>query len=65
MDIVPGRRAGTGDVGYIISGIKTSKVKVGDTITHIARPCSKGISGFEEVEAYGLCRRLPIETEDF
>ena len=40
-----------GDVGYIISGIKTSKeVKVGDTITHIARPCEEAIAGFEEVK---------------
>ena len=41
----------TGDVGYIISGIKTSKeVKVGDTITHVERPCAKAIEGFENVK---------------
>ena len=46
MDMVPRNELRTGDVGYIISGIKTSKeVKVGDTITHIARPCDKAIAG--------------------
>ena len=47
MDLVPRKELRTGDVGYIISGIKTSReVKVGDTITHIARPCDKAIEGF-------------------
>ena len=51
MDMVPRNELRTGDVGYIISGIKTSKeVKVGDTITHIARPCDMAIAGFEEVK---------------
>src|SRR5699024_2448848 len=48
MDMIPRAELRTGDVGYIISGIKTSReVKVGDTITHIARPCDKAIAGFE------------------
>ena len=46
MDMVPRQELRTGDVGYIISGIKTSReVKVGDTITHIARPCKEAIAG--------------------
>ena len=54
MDLIPRPELRTGDVGYIISGIKTSKeVKVGDTITHIARPCAEAISGFEEVKPMG------------
>ena len=66
MDMVPRKELRTGDVGYIISGIKTSKeVKVGDTITHIARPCSKGISGFEEVKPMVFAGVYPIEAEDF
>ena len=56
----------TGDVGYIISGIKTSReVKVGDTITHIERPCSSAIDGFEEVKPMVFAGVYPIETEDF
>lgn len=48
MDMIPRAELRTGDVGYIISGIKTSReVKVGDTITHIARPCEKAIAGFD------------------
>ena len=46
----PHKRLAAGDVGYIISGIKTSKeVKVGDTITHVLNPCKEAIDGFEEV----------------
>lgn len=53
-------------MGYIISGIKTSKeVKVGDTITHVARPCDKAIDGFEEVKPMVFAGVYPIETEDF
>ena len=56
----------TGDVGYIISGIKTSReVKVGDTITHIARPCEKAIAGFEEVKPMVFAGVYPIEAEDY
>ena len=48
MDMIPRASLGTGDVGYIISGIKDSKeVKVGDTITHVNTPCDKAISGFQ------------------
>ena len=66
MDMVPRQELRTGDVGYIISGIKTSKeVKVGDTITHIARPCDKAIEGFEEVKPMVFAGVYPIEAEDF
>ena len=62
----PRKELGTGDVGYIISGIKTSReVKVGDTITHIARPCDKAIDGFEEVKPMVFAGVYPIESEDF
>jgi len=55
-----------GNVGYIISGIKTStEVKVGDTITHVARPCSKAIAGFEEAKPMVFAGVYPIEAEDY
>ena len=66
MDMVPRNELRTGDVGYIISGIKTSKeVKVGDTITHIARPCAKAIEGFEEVKPMVFAGLYPIDAEDY
>ncbi|MBP9587331.1 MAG: translation elongation factor 4, partial [Bacteroides sp.] len=66
MNMMPRKELRTGDVGYIISGIKSSKeVKVGDTITHIARPCAKGISGFEEVKPMVFAGVYPIEAEEF
>jgi len=56
----------TGDVGYIISGIKSAKeVKVGDTITHFDRPCEEGINGFEEVKPMVFAGIYPVDTEDF
>jgi GTP-binding protein LepA len=56
----------TGDVGYIISGIKTSKeVKVGDTITHVKNPCEKAIEGFEEVKPMVFAGVYPIDAEDY
>lgn len=56
----------TGDVGYIISGIKTAKeVKVGDTITHRNRPCGKAIEGFEEVKPMVFAGVYPIDAEDY
>jgi GTP-binding protein LepA len=55
-----------GNVGYIISGIKTSReVKVGDTITHVKRPCNKAIAGFEEVKPMLFAGVYPIESEEF
>ena len=56
----------TGDVGYIISGIKTSsEVKVGDTITHVSRPCETAIEGFEEVKPMVFAGIYPIDSEDY
>jgi len=56
----------TGDVGYIISGIKDAReVKVGDTITHVDRPCEKGIDGFEDVKPMVFAGIYPVDTEDF
>ncbi len=55
-----------GDVGYIISGIKTAKeVKVGDTITHVKRPCAVAIDGFEEVKPMVFAGVYPIDSEDY
>ena len=66
MDMIPRPELRTGDVGYIISGIKTStEVRVGDTITHIARPCDKAISGFEEVKPMVFAGVYPISPEDY
>ena len=66
LDMVPKKELSAGNVGYIISGIKTSKeVKVGDTITHVKRPCDKAIEGFEEVKPMVFAGVYPIETEDF
>ncbi len=66
LDMAPRSEVKTGDVGYIISGIKTSsEVRVGDTITHIERPASEAIEGFEEVKPMVFAGVYPIETEDF
>ncbi len=66
LDMSPRDELSAGNVGYIISGIKTSKeVKVGDTITHVSRPCEKAINGFEEVKPMVFAGVYPIETEDF
>jgi GTP-binding protein LepA len=56
----------TGDVGYIISGIKEAReVKVGDTITHVDLPCEMGIQGFEEVKPMVFAGIYPVDTEDY
>ncbi len=66
LDMQPTKELSAGNVGYIISGIKTStEVKVGDTITHVNRPCEKAIEGFEEVKPMVFAGVYPIETEDF
>ncbi len=55
-----------GDVGYIISGIKISaEVKVGDTITHVARPCTKAISGFADVKPMVFAGIYPVDADDY
>jgi len=66
LDMQPATNLSAGNVGYIISGIKTSKeVKVGDTITHVKRPASTSIAGFQEVKPMVFAGVYPIETEDF
>jgi len=66
LDMSPAKSLSAGNVGYIISGIKTSKeVKVGDTITHVKRPCQTSIEGFQEVKPMVFAGVYPIETEDF
>ena len=66
LDMSPREELSAGNVGYIISGIKTSKeVRVGDTITHVQNPCDKAIDGFEEVKPMVFAGVYPIETEDF
>ena len=66
LDMVQGQELSAGNVGYIISGIKTSKeVKVGDTITHVQAPCDAAIEGFEEVKPMVFAGVYPIETEDY
>ncbi|MBR0322679.1 MAG: translation elongation factor 4, partial [Bacteroidales bacterium] len=55
-----------GSVGYIISGIKSAvEVKVGDTITHLANPCSEAIAGFEEVKPMVFAGLYPVETDQY
>ena len=66
MDMVPRKEMSTGEVGYIISGIKDAKeVKVGDTITHISNPCSEAISGFQEVKPMVFAGVYPIDPADY
>ena len=62
----PCDRLSAGNVGYIISGIKNSvEVRVGDTITHVQRPCEKAIEGFQEVKPMVFAGVYPIDPEDF
>ena len=66
MDMVPRKELHTGEVGYIISGIKDAKeVKVGDTITHTARPCAAAIEGFQEVKPMVFAGVYPIDPSEY
>ena len=66
LNMQPTKEISAGNVGYIISGIKTStEVKVGDTITHVARPCTEAIAGFEEAKPMVFAGVYPIEAEDY
>ena len=66
LGMQPAKEISAGNVGYIISGIKTStEVKVGDTITHVARPCTEAIAGFEEAKPMVFAGVYPIEAEDY
>ena len=63
---VPKNELSAGDVGYIISGIKTSKeVKVGDTITHVERPCAEPVLGFEDVKPMLFAGIYPVDADDY
>lgn len=66
LGLSPREYLSTGDVGYIISGIKTAKeVKVGDTITHVKNPCESRIEGFEEVKPMVFAGIYPIDADDY
>ncbi len=66
MDMMPRNEMTTGEVGYIISGIKDAKeVKVGDTITHVDAPCDKAIAGFQEVKPMVFAGVYPIDPADY
>ncbi len=66
MDLKPQPQLSAGDVGYIISGIKTaSEVKVGDTITHVDRPCEEAIKGFEDVKPMVWAGIFPVDTDEY
>ena len=66
MKMHPRKEIPCGSVGYIISGIKTAvEVKVGDTITHVDRPCVNAIEGFEEVKPMVFAGMYPVETDQY
>ena len=66
MKMHPRQEIPCGSVGYIISGIKAaSEVKVGDTITHVSRPCQEAIAGFEEVKPMVFAGMYPVETDQY
>ena len=66
LDYSPRETLSAGDVGYIISGIKTAReVKVGDTITQVKNPCEKAVEGFEEVKPMVFAGIYPIDSDDY
>lgn len=66
LEKLPQKTIGTGNVGYIITGIKNAKeVKVGDTITTVANPCDEAIAGFEDVKPMVFAGIYPVDTEDY
>jgi GTP-binding protein LepA len=66
MKLQPQDEICTGNVGYIISGIKSAvEVKVGDTITSVENPCTKAIAGFEEVKPMLFAGVYPVETDEY
>ena len=66
MDMCPCQSLSTGEVGYVISGIKeATEVKVGDTITHKERPCAHGIAGFQEVKPMVFAGVYPIDPSEY
>ncbi len=66
MEMMPTQQLSTGEVGYIISGIKNAtEVKVGDTVTHIVNPCKHAIEGFQEVKPMVFAGVYPIDPTDY
>ncbi len=66
LELSPEKEVAAGNVGYIISGIKnSSEVRVGDTITHVERPCSEAIAGFEEVKPMVFAGVYPVSTDEY
>ena len=66
MDLVQKNEVKTGDVGYIISGVKkANEVKVGDTITSISNPCENAVKGFEDVKPMVFAGIYPVDTDDY
>lgn len=66
LKLSPRNSVSAGDVGYIISGIKSAReVKVGDTITHVDRPCTKSIAGFEDVKPMVFAGVYPVEADEY
>ena len=66
MDLLPKQEVNTGDVGYIISGVKkANEVKVGDTITLLNNPCTEAVKGFEDVKPMVFAGVFPIDTDDY
>ena len=66
LTLTPKKEVRAGDIGYIISGIKTAtEVKVGDTITHFDRPCLEAVKGFEQVKPMVFAGLYPVDTDDY
>ena len=66
LDLIPRETLSTGDVGYVISGIKDAKeIKVGDTITTLENPCTVAVKGFEDVKPMVFSGLYPVDTEDY
>ena len=66
MELSPKNELRSGDVGYIISGVKkANEVKVGDTITSLLDPCENAIQGFEDVKPMVFAGMYPVETDDY
>lgn len=66
MDMIPTQQLATGEVGYIISGIKNAReVKVGDTVTRVDAPCEKAIAGFQEVKPMVFAGVYPIDPAEY
>ena len=66
MKLVPTGKVGCGDVGYIISGVKSAvEVKVGDTITHVERPGAQAVAGFEEVKPMVFAGMYPVQADKY